>query len=82
MAVPNSLQAFKTPYLSSSASHSRAKGEYSSWTASMWTILEARRRVRADASERPMYLIFPCLLVVVEEGVGQTMVDNRDIGYE
>ena len=42
-------------------SMSVVKGEYSIWTASMWWIVQARRRVVDDTSERPRYLIFPSL---------------------
>ena len=42
-------------------SMSVVKGEYSIWTASMWWVLQARRRVVDETSERPRYLIFPCL---------------------
>ena len=42
-------------------SMSVVKGEYSIWTASMWWVLQARRRVVGETSERPRYLIFPSL---------------------
>jgi hypothetical protein len=43
------------------SSISRAKGEYSIWRAEMGWMAWARRRVEADTSLRPGYLILPCL---------------------
>lgn len=58
-ATPSSRQV--STRLTDGLSISSSKGEYSAWSASTWTILQARRSVAALTSDRPMYLIFPCL---------------------
>ena len=57
--TPSSLAVFRSPTVSSSIS--KVKGEYSTWIAEMgWTAC-ALRRVEAEISESPRYLIFPAL---------------------
>ena len=52
-ATPSSLAVSIKPSVSCRVS----KAEYSAWTASIWAIELALRRVAAEHSDRPMYLV-------------------------